>query len=365
MSQYRGFGGDDLPDPQMVFDHLKRNLKYILLGIVVIIMGILASGSFFTVDPEEQALVLRFGTPLDQAYGPGLHFKIPLIDQVYIVPVERQHRIEIGFRSDPGEQTTVREEGFKRESLMLTGDLSLAHVRWSVLYKINNLRAYLFNVKDQEGNVRDVAMGAMRAVVGDYSLDEMLTGKYELIAAEAAAHTQLALDAVESGIRITEVAIQSTEVPDEAKKAFHELNKSVSQVKQRIRAAHASQKSIRGEAEEKRQTAIGKAEGEYAQTVQNAQGEATAFMTQLAEYRRAPEITRQWMYMDAMNEMLGKTGNKIILDKDASDIVKLLPLEDLGGSGTIQRAIPAILPTARPVPEPAESTPRVRAGGAR
>ena len=364
MSQYRGFGGDDLPDPQVVFDHLRRNLRFILLGILVLIVGILAFGAFYTVEPEEQAIVLRFGVPLEESFGPGLHFKIPLMDKVFIVPVERQHRIEIGFRSDPGEQTTVREAGFNRESLMLTGDLSLAHVRWSVLYKIKDIRAYLFHVKDPRANVRDVAMGAMRAVVGDYSLDEMLTGKYERIAADAQKYTQKALDAVESGIRVTEVAIQNTEVPEEAKKAFHELNKSVSQVKQRIREAHANQKSVRGSAEEHRQTAIGKAEGEYAETVENAEGEATAFLAKLKEYRLAPAITRQWMYLDVMNEVLKKTGHKTILDADASSVVKLLPLQALGFGGAPAAAAPAAPRMIAPVPLlPSTKGPRVRTGG--
>jgi len=329
---------------------------------------VVAFSSFYTVTPEEVGIVLRFGKFI-KTTEPGLHFKIPFIDQVYIVPVERQHRIEIGFRSEPGEQTKVNESSFKRESLMLTGDLSLAHVRWSVLYKIKDIRAYLFNVKNQEANVRDVAMGAMRAVVGDYSLDEMLTGKYDLIAAEAATHTQRALDAVGSGIRITEVAIQSTEVPDEAKKAFHELNKSVSQVKQAVRDAHARQKSIRGAAEEHRQTAIGKAEGNYSQTVENAQGEATAFLAKLAAYQRAPDITRQWMYLDAMNDILTRTGHKIVLDGGTEGVVKLLPLDDLGlGGATVPRRAPA-KPTAKKptsvLDRPAGDGTSMRAGGGR
>ena len=105
MSQYRGFGGDDLPDPRVLVDHLKRNSRFIFIGLGVVALIALGAGSVFTVEPEEQAVVLRFGVPMEQEYLPGLHFKIPLVDQVYIVPVERQQSIEVGFRSEPNNNT--------------------------------------------------------------------------------------------------------------------------------------------------------------------------------------------------------------------------------------------------------------------
>lgn len=365
MSQYRGFGGgDDLPDPRILFDQFKRNFRYILIGAGAVLLITLASGSFFTVEPEEKAVVLRFGSPLPEHFGPGLHFKIPLVDEVFIAPVDRQHRIEIGFRSDPGKQTTVKEVPYDHESLMLTGDLSLAHVRWSVLYRIKNIEHYLFNVKDPEENVRDVAKGIMRNVIGDYSLDEVLFGKYQEIASAAKDGTQKALDDIASGVEVTNVELQKSEVPTEAKKAFDDLNRSVANVNRQIVEAYAARKRIRGEAEQHRQTLIGAAQGRYEQIVQNAEGEALAFTAKLTEYRRAPEITRQWLYLETMSTVLGAVDEKILIDgdSDGTDLVKLLPLDTMMGKP--RAAKPKSKPKPKPKPAPQPSA-RVTSGGAR
>lgn len=342
MADYRGFGMDEPPngggnDP---FEQLKRNSGGIIAIAVLAIIGIAASGSFFTVAPEEEAVILRFGTPIDETFGPGLHFKVPLMDQAFIVPVERQHRLELGFRSEPGEQTREQASGAreKRDALMLTGDLSLAVVSWSVLYKVKDIKNYLFNVKAPEETVRDVAMGAMRTVIGDYSLDEILTGQYDAIAESAKRITQRALDDVGSGIQITAVAIKSTEVPLQARAAFDDLNKSVAEVKRQVVEAYARRKQIRGQAEQQRQTVIGAAEARRAKRVENATGEANAFLAQLEKYRQAPTITRKWLYLETVNNSLKALDQTLVLDSNEGDssVLKLLPLSDMltGGSGT-------------------------------
>ncbi len=367
MSQYRGFGGDDLPDPRILLDQFKRNFRLILFGLLALIIMALLAGSVFTVEPEEKAVVLRFGEPLPEHFDPGLHFKIPIVDEVFIAPVERQHRVEIGFRSTPGKQTTVNEVGYNRESLMLTGDLSLAHVRWSVLYRIKNIEHYLFNVKDPEENVRDVAKGIMRNVIGDYSLDEVLLGKYDEIAVVAKEGTQRALDDIDSGVEVTNVELQKSEVPPDAKKAFDDLNRSVADVKRQIVEAYARRKGIRGEAEQHRQTIIGAAQGRMAQIVANANGEAGAFTAKLREYQRAPGITKKWLYLETMTRVLSAVDQKILLESSTgtgSDVVKLLPLE------SILTSTPTVRKTAKPV-KAAPATaggaakPRMTGGGAK
>jgi len=334
MSQYRGFGpNDDLPDPKILVEKLRQNYKSALAILMVLLLVGLGLNSFFTVDPEEEAVVLRFGEPTGQIYTPGLHLKVPFTDRAYVVPVERQHRIEFGFRSTPGKVTTVNEQGFDRESLMLTGDLSLVHVRWSVLYKIKNIEYYLFKVKDQEGTIRDVSMGVMRQVIGDYSLDEVLTTKFREISDKAKALSQEALDAVHTGVKITTVAIRSSDVPTEAKQAFDDLNRSVAEVKRQLVEADAQRKRVRGNAKEQLKESIGQAEGRRSEIVGRATGEANAFSSKLQEFLLAPKITRQWMYLDAMRSVFHRVGDKIILDEspNKSGVVKLLPLTDLLG----------------------------------
>ena len=362
MPQYRGFGGDDLPDPRVILDHLKRNLRWVLIAVGLLIVIGLGFGSVFTVEPEEEAVVLRFGVPVESQYQPGLHFKIPIVDQVYIVPVKRQQSIEVGFRSDPGKVTTVNEKGYDRESLMLTGDLSLAHVRYSVLYKVADIKDYLFKVKDQEENVRDISMGVMRGVIGDYSLDEALTGKYGDIAANATAQTQTTLDEVRSGVEIVAVTIKSVEVPTEAKKAFDDLNRSVAEVRRLVIDAEATLNRTLGEVQNEQQVLIGAAAKRKALTLGNANGVAKAFRDKLSAYNEAPAITRQWLYLEAMRAVLQSAEDKLILDLGGADsgVLKLLPLTD-GFGGSLSAPTPYV-PAPKKAPGPAVKLP---AGGGR
>lgn len=356
MSNYRGFGGNDLPDPQELLEKLRQYGKWIGLGILLLIAMAVSASSFFQVEPEEQAVILRFGRPVGEPLEPGLHFKIPFADTVLKIPVERNHRIEIGFRSDPGKVTAVSEKGFDPESLMLTGDLSLAHVRWSVLYKIKDIRHYLFNVKDPEETVKDVAMAVMRQVIGDYSLDEVLTGKYDEIASQAKVLTQKALDEVATGVEVTSVSIQKSEVPERAKEAFDKLNRSVANVRSEIIGAYARRKQIRGESEEQRQTVIGAAEGRQSKIVQNAEGEAQAYNAKLGQYRLAPEVTRLWMGLEGIGTLLEAAVEKTVVD-DASGVLKVLPLRDAGAAPTFSLPV-------RPRPAPTQPEVTAPQGGA-
>lgn len=350
----------------MLLDQLRRNLRYVLMGLGVVIGTALLMGSVFTVEPEEKAVVLRFGEPLDREFNSGLHFKIPIVDQVFIVPVERQHRLEIGFRSVSGKVTQVDETGYDRESLMLTGDLSLAHVQWSVLYKIKDINKYLFNVKEPEDTVKDVAMGVMRQVIGDYSLDEMLTDKYREIEDHAKRLTQHALDGVESGIQVTSLKLLKTEVPREAKQAFDNLNRSVAEVQRNIVQAYAERDDVLGKADQERLQAIGAAESRRSRVLENAKGEASAFSAKLKQYTAVPAITRQWMYLESMSRVLAATGQKIILEGGHAgpDVMKILPLDDFMRAPKLEQPTPRS-PTTSGQPAAAAPGPRVRGGGAK
>ena len=331
MSNYRGFGGDEMPDPRKLLDPIRKNLRLVLTLAFFLLLGLGAISSFFQVEPEEEAVVLRFGEPLPQRFQPGLHFKIPWVDQVFKVPVERQHRLEFGFRSSPGKVTTSKETGFDRESLMLTGDLMLVQVRWSVVYKIEDPGTWLFDLKDREDTIRDISRAVMRQIVGDYSLEEVLTIKQGDIAAKAAEETQFALrDKVPTGVRITEVKIKSTDVPLAARKAFDDLNRTVANVKARLAEAKAEKKEVLGDERKARERAIGRAEKRLRQTIANATGEALAFESKLTEYDIAPEITRQWMYLQSMTHVFRSLEEKIIVDESSgNNTVKFLPLKDL------------------------------------
>lgn len=332
----REFGTDDLPDPREIFEKVKQKQRFIWLGIAAILVVVLALSSWFTVEPDERAIVLRFGAPIEEGgtvveYKPGLHFKIPLVDDVNKVAVERQYRLEFGFRSDPGKVTTVKETGFDKESLMLTGDLQLVHVRWSIIYQIRDPRVWLFDVKDQEATIRDITMAVMRQLVGDYSLNEVLTVKVREIQQLAKDMTNAALQKkVPTGVAITELAIKTTDVPQGAREAFDEFNRTEPEVRRTLAEAKAAQHNVTGDAELKKKQAVGIAEKDKAELVLNAEGEAAAFEEQLDKYLKAPEITRQWMYLQTMTNVMTQV-DKVILEGGGlmNETVKLLPLTDM------------------------------------
>lgn len=352
------FGQD--PDgfgPREVLERIKKYKKYIIAGAIIIPVIILGFGSFFQVEPDEQAIVLRFGEPIGgdspEIFGPGLHFKLPLVDEAYIVPVERQHRIEFGFRSQPGKATVVVEDdpALDRESQMLTGDLLLVHVRWSLIYRIDDIATWLFEIKDQGGDfeqikrdkeetIRDISRAVMRQLVGDYSLHEVLTTRVREIQDLARIETEKALkERVPTGVVITELAIRNTDVPKQAKAAFDEFNRTEPDVTRQLAEAKAEQHNVTGNAEQNKKLAIGRAERKRAEIVKNAVGEALAFQAKLEEYRHAPEITRQWMYLETMARVLDSVEDKIIIQEGEGNtgVLKLLPLNELGGQGPAPR----------------------------
>ncbi len=300
------------------------------LGGLVLVL-ILGFSVFFQLEPEEEAIVLRFGKPLPEVFGPGLHMKFPFIDEVFAVPVNRQHRLEFGFRSKSADSD---ESGGRfdadEESLMLTGDLMLVHVRWSLVYKIDDIHTWLFEIKDRESTIRDISMGVMRQVVGDYSLDEVLTTKQIEIASLAQSTTQMALrDKVPTGVQLTEVAIKSADVPENARKAFDDLTRTLAKVQGELAEAKAEQDNAIGVARRKKNETIGRAEKELAQVVENAHGEASAFLAKAKEYHWAPEITRQWMFLKTMKRVLQGLDEKIVIeDNEGSRVSMHLPIKD-------------------------------------
>lgn len=329
----REFHHDDLPGPQEIIDLIKRNKRFIIGGAALLLAVVVAFSSYYQVEPDEEAVVLRFGDPLPGHFGPGLHFKIPFVDQVHTVAVERQHRLEFGFRSDPGTENAVVERGYEDESLMLTGDLQLIHVRWSLIYKIDDIETWLFEVKGQEETIRDISKSIMRQLVGDYSLHELLTVKLREIQDLAREETQISLrDRVPTGVLVTELSIRNTDVPDKARAAFDRFNRTEPNVKAQLSQSKADLDDITGDAEREKQRAIGGAQRTYAEVVKNAEGEAGAFIAQWEEYRQAPEITRQWLYLQTMTKVLTDVQDKILIDGgQTGNTVNLLPLTELLG----------------------------------
>ncbi len=334
-----GWKMDDLPEHGLGFA-LKPLLKHleplagkgrtIFIALAVVAALTTVSQIFFQLEPEEEAIVLRFGKPLPDVFTSGLHTRVPFVDQVYKVPVHRQQRMEFGYRSTGSSSAKSGVASHNTESLMLTGDLMLVHVLWSLVYKIEDIGPWLFEIKDREQTIRDISMGVMRQIVGDYSLDEVLTTKQLEIATLAQEATQAALrEKVPTGVVITEVAIKTTDVPKAARKAFDDLTRTLAKVQGELAEAKADQDNVIGSARRQKNETIGKAEKGRSQIIENASGEASAFLAKLNEYERAPEITRQWMYLKTMTKVLAGLDEKLVIeDGQSGSIAKHLPLKD-------------------------------------
>jgi len=334
-----GWKMDDLPEHGLgvalqplvkYLEPLKGKGRSIFIALAVLAAVTTVSQIFFQLEPEEEAIVLRFGKPLPDVFTSGLHTRIPFVDQVYKVPVHRQQRMEFGYRSSHSSPGKSSKPSHSTESLMLTGDLMLVHVLWSLVYKIEDISPWLFEIKDREQTIRDISMGVMRQILGDYSLDEVLTTKQLEIANLAQETTQAALrDKVPTGVVITEVAIKTTDVPKAARKAFDDLTRTLAKVQGELAEAKADQDNVIGSARRQKNETIGKAEKGRSQIIENATGEASAFLAKLNEYERAPEITRQWMYLRTMTTVLAGLDEKLVIeDGKSGSIAKHLPLKD-------------------------------------
>lgn len=329
---------DDLPERGLgvalkpllqKLEPLRAKMRGLSIAFGATLVLLLAYQSCFQLEPEEEAVVLRFGKPVPEIFGPGLHFRIPVVDQIYKVPVNRQQRLEFGFRSNQ-DSGPSQEEQNTTESLMLTGDLMLAHVRWSLVYKVEDIHTWLFKVKGHESTIRDISMAVMRQIVGDYSLDEVLTSKQLEVASLAHEATQAALrDKVPTGVLITEVAIKDAMVPVAAREAFDDLTRTLAKVQGELAVAKADQDEAIGVARNTKNEYIGAAEKVRDQVIENARGEAAAFLVKSKEYVQAPEITRQWMYLKTMKTVLAALDEKLVIeDSEGGSVAKHLPLKD-------------------------------------
>lgn len=314
-----------------------RNLKLPGGWVIVLIIALLYVGSsvFYTVGVDEVGVVQRFGRYV-RTTQPGLNFKMPVgIERVTKVPVRHIDKEEFGFRTiEAGVRTQyAASEAYIGESLMLTGDLNVAVVPWIVQFRVSDPYNYLFKVHNVRNTLRDLTESTMRAVVGDRSINEVIS-KREEIADEARALLQKELDEAETGIHVVTIEMKKTNVPEPVQPSFNEVNQAT-QEKERIvyQAREEYNKAIpaaRGNAEK----TIRYAEGYALDRVNRAEGDATRFVALYEEYSKAKDITRRRLYLEAVEGLLPKLGNKYIIDADQKN---LLPLLNLGKEQEVQK----------------------------
>ncbi len=303
---------------------LLKNRKLVIIGLLSLL---LISSSFFQIEPEEVGVITRFGKYVKKVES-GLNMKIPFIERVYKVPVERQQKLEFGFRTvQAGVNTQYTRSGTKDESLMLTGDLNLADVEWVVQYRINDPYNYLFKVRNPENSLRDISEAALRQIVGDRTVNEVLTvGRTEIATKMVELVDQICKD-YSLGIKIDQVVLQDVNPPEPVKAAFNAVNQAQQEKETLINQAKSEYNKVIPKASGQAKETIQKAEGFATERVNNALGEVARFNAIYKEYIKAPEVTKRRIYLETMGSVLPKLGSKIIIDEKGNNVLPLLQMD--------------------------------------
>ena len=295
-------------------------------GVVALLVGF---NSLYQVQPEEVGVVLRLGRYV-RTTEPGLRAKLPILEEVFKVPVQRQLKQEFGFRTvEADARSRFAAEGYTDEAIMLTGDLNVAVVEWIVQYRVSDPYQLLFMVRNPEGTFRDMNEAVMREVVGDRTVTEVLTIGRQEIESRVEAELQPLVDQYELGITVDQVVLQDVNPPDPVKPSWDEVNQAQQQRDRLINEARAEYNKVVPRASGEAEQAILQAEGYALDRVNRAQGDAVRFKDLYEAYRRAPQVTRRRMHLETMERILPEIGGKIFVGDDASGVLPLLNLETL------------------------------------
>ncbi len=283
---------------------------------------------FYTVPSDSVAVVQRFGRYLGYV-EPGLHFKLPLgIDSTTIVPVKRQLKQEFGFAT-PGArdpyQITRRVRSVD-ETQMVTGDLNAALVEWVVQYRVSDPVKFLFEVREPSGTLRHVSESVMREVVGDRTVDEVITIGRQEIESEALEKMQALSTKYAMGISIDQVQLKNINPPKPVQESFNEVNQAQQEKERLINEARREYNKVIPLAEGEKDQRIREADGYRLKRINEAKGDADRFESLLSEYRKAPDVTRRRIYIETLQTVLPQIDSKIIVDEDARSILPLLNL---------------------------------------
>ncbi len=306
-------------------------IRKLRLVILVLLALILVFTSVKTIGPEEEGVVLYLGK-FERKLEPGLNLILPFwLETVYKIPVQRQLKHEFGFRTEgsTGSRSEYATDNYRSESSMLTGDLNLADVEWVVQYRIVDSYRYLFRVRNAEKTLRDMSEAAMRTIVGNRTVNEVITVGRQEVSTEVEVYLQRLCDEYENGIRIDQVVLQDVNPPEPVRPSFNAVNQAEQERSTLINQAEAEYNRVipraRGEALE----TIQLAEAYSLNRINGATGEAARFNSLYNEFVKAPEVTKKRIYLETMERILPKLGNKIIVDEKGTNVLPLLNLEKI------------------------------------
>lgn len=304
--------------------NVKNNVLFLLVFMIIISLWILFTG-LYTVAVDEVAVIQRFGKYHHQT-GPGLHFKWPDgIEKKTKVKVQKVFTAEFGLRTIQADIQTryAPEEQYLDESLMLTGDLNCAVVPWIVQYRIQDPVKYLFNIRDPEVTLDDLSEAIMRQVVGDRSINEVITRRLE-IADKVKIDLQQVLDEAGSGINIVNIELKSTNVPGPVQPSFNEVNQALQEKERMIYEAWEEYNKAIPAAHGQAERIIREAEGYAIDRINKARGDSSLFVSQQSAYAKSKDVTRRRMYLETLEEILPRLGGKYLVDSDQQNVLPLL-----------------------------------------
>jgi membrane protease subunit HflK len=302
------------------------NTGTITLGLVIIGALIFLFTSFYIVDQTEEAVITRFGR-YRTTTGPGLHFKLPFgIDRQYVVNVTTVQTEQFGFRIlSPGISSTY--SGDPSDVTMLTGDLNIVAVEWIIQYRIVDPKAWTFNVNERTRTIRDVSRSVVNMLVGDRAIMDIMGPERSAIETLAADYMNETLRSYGLGINVITVKLQNIDPPSAVQDAFDDVNKAEQDMNRLINEGQQVYNEEIPRARGQREQLIQEAQGYAAERVNRAKGDVARFNSVYDEYRRAPEVTRQRLYYEMIEEVFKNDKATVIIDRRFDNF---LPLRELG-----------------------------------
>ncbi len=359
----RGPAPGNLQDLERLFKQFRDRFNFstftggglwlIVLAILVVLVGM---NSYYTVEPQETAVVLRFEKYIHSAEA-GLHFKVPFgIDTVQKVVTGRVLQREYGYRTvQPGVRSRLTEKGYEEESTMLSGDLNVVDLQWTVQYKVQDPVAYLFQVQDVEGTLDDISESMVRRIVGNRYADEVLTTGRSNIADLARNEIQQIMDQYRTGLQIITVKLQNANPPNPVKAAFNEVNEARQEKERMINEAQqAYNQKIPKAMGEARQT-ITQAEGYALERINRTEGEIRLFLSILTEYEKAPDVTKRRLYLEAAGDLIGRVDHLMIIDESQRNLLPLFDLNRLSTPASGRKDPAGVSPAQPPPPKGQEN----------
>jgi membrane protease subunit HflK len=310
------------------YEYLLR--KYAVRLVFGLLVVITLATSIRTIGPEEEGVVINLGK-YSRTLQPGLNFILPFgVEKMHKIPVQRQLKHEFGFRTtNPGTRTEYADDNYEDESSMLSGDLNMADVEWVVQYRIVDSYKYLFKVRDAEQSLRDMSESAMRKTVGNRTVNEVLTVGRQEVASTVEVLLQKLCDEYENGIRIDQVVLQDVNPPQPVRASFNAVNQAQQERETLINKAESEYNRVVPRAKGEAQETVQLAEAYALTRVNGARGEAARFNSLYTEYMKAPEVTKKRIYLETMERILPKIGNKVIVDEKGNNVLPLLNLEQI------------------------------------